>query len=486
VACLLAFAHGGALRKNNENTRELVQMLEKLLNKISKKQVDDTTSAPQVIDPFEEIYSYLQLNAADILDKPVNQVPEDRIASLLDGVSEILDRHVDPAMESTVGLRFFSAFFEHVIYEGTEKIWEIADSISREVEELREMSEGASEKRERSKRSLADRRMQAKELAMTARSAKDMSLSKKFFEEHAPKIDTRQLQDSSTSESGSESSEDDDFSGYQYCHFSAIWEHIAGPAYAAVWGIRNVTQGFDYNYYGNIFYSLEYGAESGILQAPVEHAIYAYAYEMATVMYTPPAEYPTNETWARIIPIMMAVVEKMENFDATSVPEVSLLSDDQAAIFAQVYLAVGPLIQEAAVPLRHLLDAILNDDEAGIEATISSYIVRIFEKQLYILANLGDILRQKLPEKADAMATIYRALKEGKQDDVFVALFAEIAEGAMASGQRLENLIWWFDSILDHVAFAVDTPKGDGAGVDAAIGKGRKGDRTRFLNMVQG
>jgi len=483
VVCLVAAAQGAAVKgAKDQSTRELVNLLERLLQRVSKKE-ENSTGVVVETDPFEEVYNYLQENEADILSKPVYKVPEERLNTLLSNVVDILGKHVDEDLGSVVSIRFIVAYFEHVLYDGTEKIWQIADEISRQITELQEMSDVASMNRKRVARSLESNKMKARENALRALSAKNMKLTKKYFEDQAPKVDLRSLDDDAEGDDFS----GEDFSGYEYCQFAAVWEHIAGPAYYAAWAIRNTTSSFDYYYWGNIYYELEYLAEDeAILQAPVEEAIWAFASQIGGVLFTPPAEFPDDKVWERIVPLMYGIVEAMENFDGTDVPEVEALSEDKAAIFAQIYLAVGPLIQESAKPLRTLLDAVLAGDFEGIEGAIVDYIGKVFGRQLYILSNLSKIIREQLPKKADALATIVQGITAGKEDDVFTALFTKIAEDGLRDGARIEDLIWWFGHILDHVALVVEPTSGQQPVLPQA-GRDRpqaSGNRKRFLKLM--
>merc|ERR1712055_201729 len=245
---------------------------------------------------------------------------------------------IDDDMHSVVALRFIVAFFEHTIFEGTEKIWEIAGAISSRIEEFKDMNEVTMEKRQRVTRALNAKKDYAREMSLRALSADKETLTKEMFEKQEHKADLRDL-DALDEFSG------EDFSAYEYCQYSAIWDHVAGPAYTAAWSLRAIISEFDVGS-GNLFYTLQYLAEDeGVLQASVRDAVYVFAYQFADILYSRPETIPSDDVWMEIVPVLVEIVEAMENFDGTAVPEVAELSEEKKAIFAQIYLAIGPLIQ---------------------------------------------------------------------------------------------------------------------------------------------
>jgi len=384
---------------------------------------------------------------SDVKDLPVYEVEPERLEGLLRTMIAGLAENVEEDMWQVVGLRFVIGFLDHIIHEGMDKIFEIVDGLFSTMHTMNLIEDMDNRALTFNKRAFlyknsknAKRLHENYERALTDANKKAKTPIKRLFGDYGDYGDF-------SGDFG-----DYDYSGYEYCVYNAVYDTLIAPADEFLYNVFMLTSGKDGLCYGSIFNELKFMAEDcGILSLSLRDASYVIGTHLAGYMFIRPEYIPTEDKFKDLRLLMKAFADDMKDFDAKEVPTPDALSDVDKEVFRMVMKNVNPLIREVHKPIRALSKIMKQDDGEGYINFFTEYTGTVMAEQLEMLYSVASRFREAAKEKADVIGRLSEAAREGRGEDLMVALFTKLAHAAMSEGYRLEDFMDYACEVLDQV-----------------------------------
>merc|ERR1711976_4675 len=382
-------------------------------------------------DGYAALDQLLNTEFADVADMKVTEVDPARLESLLRIMIKGMLQYVEPDMYEIVGLRFVMGFLDHILHEGMGNIFHTLDGLMEVVYE----AHGAEPELYDMKKVLSKKSKNADRLRASFKRAFEVA------SKHA-KIQKRQADDEY----------DVDFEMPGDCIYSAVYDKLIAPADEFLYEIYELTSGTDGLYYGSVFNELQYLAEDvGILSMDLRTAAFSLGTHLGLYFFVRPDYIPDQDRITEVRKTMTDFARGMKAFDPEEVEIPEGLSDVDKEVFADLMKAVAPLARAVHKPILKLAKMLKQGDDEGVCDFFTDYTVDLLGNSLEEVIALVRMIREGARMKADVIERLSQAARDGRGEDVMVALFTKMAHHAMEEGYRLDDFMMFAGMLLDQV-----------------------------------
>merc|ERR1711893_357955 len=99
----------------------------------------------------------------------------------------------------------------------------------------------------------------------------------------------------------------------------------------------------------------------------------------------------------------------------------------------------------------------------------------VLSEQFEMLNNVINVVREGAQMKADVIGRLADAISNGRAEDVFVAIFVQMAHASLSDGYRLDEFMYFAGHLLDQVDREISGDVGSGDNFLPSRGFGRSG-----------